>query len=102
MKQLNKLFEQAKKQMSQVQEQQSKLKSQAYEASSGGGMVTVTVAGALEVLSVKIAKECIDPSDPEMLQDLVRAAVNEALRKAQAEAEQSMSALTSGLNLPGL
>ncbi|MBI4865025.1 MAG: YbaB/EbfC family nucleoid-associated protein [Candidatus Riflebacteria bacterium] len=102
MKDLNKLFKQAKKMQDEMMEQQSKLQTETYEASSGGGMVVVQVTGKMELTSVKIAKECIDPDDPDMLADLVKAAVNEALRKAQAAAEETLSSLTSGFKLPGM
>jgi len=101
MKELNKLFKQAKKMQNEMAAQQEKLEVCTYEASSGGGMVVVKATGKMEILSVTINKECIDPEDPEMLADLVKAAVNEALRKAKEAAEQSLSSLTAGLKLPG-
>jgi hypothetical protein len=72
------------------------------EASSGGGMVTVTANGRQEVLSVKIEPEVVNPDDVEMLQDLIQAAVNDALRKAQELVAQEMSKVTGGLKIPGL
>ena len=72
------------------------------EASSGGGAVTVVVNGQQQVLSVKISPEVVDPEDVEMLQDMVLAAVNEAMAKAQEAAAKQMSSLTGGLNIPGL
>jgi DNA-binding YbaB/EbfC family protein len=72
------------------------------EASAGGGAVTVTVNGQQQLLSVKISPEVINPDDVEMLQDLVLAAVNEALAKAQEMATKRMGKLTGGLNIPGL
>ena len=68
----------------------------------GGGMVTVKVSGKKEVLSIEIKPEAVDPDDVEMLQDLVLAAVNEALRTANETTEREMSKLTGGLNMPGL
>jgi DNA-binding YbaB/EbfC family protein len=95
--------------MRQAQELQAKLaKAQEelaeakIEASSGGGAVTVTVNGQQQVLSVKISPEAIEPDDVEMLEDLVLAAVNEALTKSQEMAAKRMSKLTGGLNIPGL
>ena len=95
--------------MRQAQELQAKLaKAQEelaeakIEASSGGGAVTVTVNGQQQILSVKISPEAIDPDDVEMLEDLVLAAVNEALTKSQELAAKRMGKLTGGLNIPGL
>ena len=102
MKELQKLFKQAKKMQNEMAQEQEKLQGALYEASSGGGMVVVKVTGKMELESITINKECIDPSDPEMLCDLVKAAVNEALRKAREAAEQSMSSLTAGLKIPGM
>ena len=72
------------------------------EASAGGGMVNVKVSGKKEVLSIEIKPEAVDPDDVEMLQDMVMAAVNEALRAATETTEREMSKLTGGLNMPGL
>ncbi len=72
------------------------------EASAGGGMVTVVVNGRQEVLSVKVDPQVVDPSDIEMLQDLIVAAVNDGLRKAQEMASAEMGKLAGGLNIPGL
>jgi len=95
--------------MRQAQELQAKLaKAQEelaearIEASAGGGAVTVTVNGQQQILSVKISPEAIDPGDVEMLEDLVLAAVNEALTKSQELAAKRMGKLTGGLNIPGL
>jgi DNA-binding YbaB/EbfC family protein len=95
--------------MRQAQELQAKLaKAQEelaeakIEASSGGGAVTVTVNGQQQVLSVKISPEAIEPDDVEMLEDLVLAAVNEALTKSQEMAAKRMGKITGGLNIPGL
>jgi DNA-binding YbaB/EbfC family protein len=93
MKQMNKLMKQAKKMEKDMLEQQSKV----HEASAGGGAVVVQVNGKFEIVSITISKECIDPSDPEMLQDLVKAAVNEAVKKAQDAAEEQLSALKGAL-----
>ena len=73
-----------------------------YEAAAGGGVVKAVVNGKHEVVSLTIDPEAVDPEDVEMLQDMVVAAVNEAMRKAEAEASQNMSRLTGGLNLGGL
>ncbi len=72
------------------------------EASAGGGMVSVTVNGKMEVLSVRIEKEVVSAEEIELLQDLVRGAVNEALRRARELIAAEMSKITGGLNIPGL
>ena len=72
-----------------------------FEASVGGGMVSVKVSGKKELLSIEIKPEAVDPDDVEMLQDLVLAAVNEALRTANETMEREMGTLTGGLNMPG-
>ena len=89
-------------QLAKVQEEAA---SETVEATAGGGMVTVTANGAGEITEIKIAKEAIDPDDPEMLADLVLAAVNEALRSAQRLVESKVGPLMGGLGglgLPGL
>jgi DNA-binding YbaB/EbfC family protein len=80
---------------------QEELKQETVEASAGGGMVTVKVSGDLEVKSITIDPEAVDPEDIEMLQDMVLAAVNEALRSAQELAAQKMGQATGGLGGPG-
>jgi hypothetical protein len=81
---------------------QEELASKTVEASAGGGMVTVVVNGRQEVLSIKIDRQVVDPEDVEMLQDLVVAAVNDGLRRAQEMAAAEMGKLAGGLNIPGL
>ena len=72
-----------------------------YEATAGGGAVTVKVSGKKEVLSIKLSEEVVDPDDIEMLEDLIVAATNEALRQLEEDSAKSMEALTGGLNLGG-
>ena len=81
---------------------QEELASRKVEASAGGGMVTVVVNGRQEVLSIKVDPQVVDPEDIEMLQDLIVAAVNDGLRKAQEMAAAEMGKLAGGLNIPGL
>ena len=94
------------KQAQKMQEQMSKLQEEAgtktVEATSGGGMVTAVVNGKQQLVSIKIEKDVVDPSDIEMLQDLVEAAVNEGLRKSQELLASEMGKLTGGMNIPGL
>ena len=103
---LNKLMQQAQQMQEQMARAQEELASEIVEGSAGGGMVTVKATGALEITEITIAPEAIDPDDPELLADMVLAAVNEALRAAQALAESRMSGmmggLGGGLGLPGL
>ena len=93
---------QAQKLQQQMAKMQEDLEAREYEASAGGGMVSVKVSGKKEVLSIEIKPEAVDPDDVEMLQDMVMAAVNEALRAATETTEREMSKLTGGLNMPGL
>jgi hypothetical protein len=81
---------------------QEQLKNETVEASAGGGMVTVKMTGDLELKELTIDADAIDPEDPEMLQDMVQAAVNEAIRAAQEMAATKMSGLTGGMDLGGL
>ena len=81
---------------------QEELETREYEVSAGGGVVTVKMSGKKEVLSVKIAEEVVDPDDIETLEDLIVAAVNEAIKKVEAEAGEEMGKLTGGLNIPGM
>jgi hypothetical protein len=94
------------KQARQMQEKVAKLQEEAafrtVEASAGGGMINVTANGAGDILSVKIEKQVVDPEDVEMLEDLVRAACNEASRKGREMMAEEMKKLTGGLNIPGL
>ena len=91
------LMKQAQRMQRQVEETTKELEEKEYSASAGGGAVTVTVSGKKEVLSVKLAEEVVDPDDIEMLQDLIVAATNEALRKMEEESQAAMSKLTGGL-----
>jgi DNA-binding YbaB/EbfC family protein len=103
---MNKLMQQAAQMQEQVARMQEEAVNEVAESSVGGGMVKVTANGAGQVLSITIAPDAIDPSDPEALADLVLAGVNEALRSAsaavEAKAQQMQSQLLGGLGLPGL
>ena len=81
---------------------QEELKTKTVDATAGGGVITVTANGVQEIVAIKIAPDAVDPDDVEMLEDLVVAAVNEALRKAQDLAAQEMQKVTGGLNIPGM
>ncbi len=99
---MNNMIRQAQKMQQDMLKAQEELESKNYEAAAGGGVVTATVSGKKELVSVAIDPEAVDPDDVEMLQDLIVAAVNEALRKANEDAASQMSKLTGGLNLGGL
>jgi DNA-binding YbaB/EbfC family protein len=94
---MNQMLRQVQQMQADMAKAQEELANEVVEASAGGGMVTVKVTGALEVKEVSIAAEAIDPDDPDMLQDLVLAATNEALRSAQELAANRMGAATGGL-----
>ena len=94
---MNNLMKQAQKMQKQMEENQKALEEKEFTAASGGGAVEVTITGKKEVVKVKLAEEVVDPDDIEMLEDLIMAATNEALRKMEAETTAAMSKLTGGL-----
>src|SRR5919199_2028962 len=94
---MNKMLQQVQQMQEQMAKAQEELAAETVEASAGGGMVTVKASGALEIVEIRIAKEAIDPDDPEMLADMVTAAVNEALRSAQSLAESKLGGAMGGL-----
>ena len=94
---MNNLMKQAHRMQRQMEEKQKELEEKQYSASAGGGAVTVTVSGKKEVLSVKLSEEVVDPDDIEMLEDMIAAATNEALRQVESESAAVMSKLTGGL-----
>ena len=93
------MMKQAQKLQQEMQKMQEELEQAEYSATAGGGVVTATVTGRRELTALEIDPEAVDPEDVEMLQDMVIAAVNEALRKADDAANQNMSKLTGGLGL---
>ena len=99
---LGQMMKQAQKMQAKIMKIQEEMAEKSVEASSGGGMVTVTANGKQEVLSIRIEPEVVDPEDVEMLQDLVAAAVNEALKKAQEMVAEEMAKVTGGMSIPGL
>ena len=96
------ILKQAQALQSKLTELQAEAERKTVEASSGGGMVTAVVNGRLQVLSIRIEPQVLNAEDREMLQDLVMAAVNEAIRKAQQVMAEAMSRVTGGLKIPGL
>ena len=99
---MQQMMKQARKMQEQLAAAQENLKFQTVDASAGGGMVKVTVNGEMELVNLTIDPDALDPEDVDMLQDMILAAVNEAMRSADAEAASNMSRLTGGLNLGGL
>ena len=96
------MMKQAQKMQQEFMKMQQELESTKFEFSAGGGAVKATIVGTREFQSIEIDPEAVDPEDVEMLQDMVMAAVNEAMRTAEAEASSNMARLTGGLNLGGL
>ena len=94
---MNNLMKQAQRMQRQMEEKTKEMEEKEWEATAGGGAVTVRVSGKKEVLSVKLSEEVVDPDDIEMLEDLVMAAVNEAIRKMDEMSTQKMSKITGGL-----
>jgi DNA-binding YbaB/EbfC family protein len=104
---MNKLLQQAQQMQAQMAKVQEELASETVEASAGGGLVTVKATGAGEISAIAIDPKAIDPDDPELLEDMVLAAVNEALRSAQSLAQAKMGSIPGlggmgGLGIPGL
>ncbi len=99
---VNRMMKQAQKMQADMKRVQEELANAVVEAASGGGAVRVVATGTQEIKSVEIRPEAVDPDDVEMLQDLVLAAVNEALRKSRDLAASEMAKVTGGLGLPGL
>jgi DNA-binding YbaB/EbfC family protein len=96
------MMSQLQKLQEEMAKTQEKLGDETVEVTVGGGMVTAVMTGHHKLVSIKIAKEAVDPDDVEMLQDLIVAVINEAMERSQALVADRMSALTGGLNIPGL
>lgn len=102
MKNIGKLMKQAQKMKAEMEKVQAQLAERTVEASAGGGMVTAVVNGRQELISLKIEPDVVDPQEIEMLEDLLVAAVNEAMIKVQEMIQEEMGKLTGGLNIPDL
>ncbi len=102
MKGMGNMMKQAQKLQAQMMKKQEELAEQTVESASGGGMVKVVANGKQQIVSIGIEKEVVDPEDVEMLQDLIMAAVNDALAKSQEMVSSEMGKLTGGMNIPGL
>ena len=99
---MNQMLKQAQKMQEDMTNLQADLEQREYTATSGGGMIEVTVDGKHLIKSIKINPDAIDPEDSEMLEDLITVAINEAISNAIKTAEEEMGAITGGLNMPGL
>jgi DNA-binding YbaB/EbfC family protein len=102
MKNMGQMMKQVQKMQKDMLKAQEELKTKTVEGTAGGEMVTVVISGDKRILEVKIAEEVVDPEDIEMLQDLVLAATNEALKKVDELTEQDLGKFTKGMNIPGL
>lgn len=99
---MQQMMKQARKMQEQLAAAQENLKTQSVDASAGGGMVKATVNGEMELTSLTIDPDACDPEDVEMLQDMIMAAVNEAIRGINELANKQMGAITGGMNIPGM
>lgn len=99
---MQQIMRQAQKMQKKMEEAQAEAAAQVVEASAGGGMVSVKVNGKQELLEVVIEKDVVNPDDVEMLQDLIVAAVNEGMKKAQQIMQDKLQGITGGLNIPGM
>jgi len=102
MKNMNNLMKQAQQMQVKLTSLQKELAEREVETSSGGGMVKVKVNGKQEILQLRISKECVDPGDIEMLEELVKTAVNQAVKESQDMVSGAMSKITGGMHIPGL
>jgi DNA-binding YbaB/EbfC family protein len=102
MKNMGQMMKQAQKLQSKMMKLQEEMAEKTIETTSGGGMIKVVANGKQQIVSIQIEKEVVDPEDVEMLQDLILAAVNDALSKSQEMVSSEMGKLTGGLNIPGL
>ena len=99
---MNQMLKQAQKMQEDMANLQADLDEREFTATAGGGMISVTVNGKHEVKELKISPDAIDPEEPEMLEDLITVAVNEAISNAIKTSEEEMGAITGGLNMPGM
>lgn len=99
---MNKMMKQVQQMQAKMEKMQEEMADKTVEATAGGGVIKVVANGKMEVVDINIEPDAVDPEDVEMLEDLVLAAVNEAVRKAQEMNNKEMSKLTGGLNIPGL
>lgn len=99
---MNNMMKQVQKMQKEMQRTQEEIENKEFQATSGGGVVEATVNGKKEILRLNIKEDVIDPEEKDMLEDLIIAAINEAMNKANQYTEREMGKLTGGLNIPGL
>jgi DNA-binding YbaB/EbfC family protein len=99
---MNQLMKQAQQMQAKLATLQKELETREFESSTGGGMVNVKVNGKQELIDIVIDKEVVDPNDVEMLQDLVKTAINQAMKESQDSVQSAMNKVTGGLSIPGL
>ena len=99
---MNEMLRQAQKMQADMQEKQAELDEKVYDISAGGGVVKVKISGKKEILNIEISPEIVDPDDIETLQDIMVAAVNEAIKKVDSTNEAEMNKITGGLGMPGM
>lgn len=102
MKGLNGLMKQAQQMQQKMATLQKELESREIETSSGGGMIKIKITGKQQIVSISINKECVDPNDVASLEELVKTAVNQAVKESQDMVSSAMSKITGGINIPGL
>jgi len=102
MKNMNQLMKQAQQMQAKVTALQSELNTREIETSTGGGMVKIKINGKQEIIDIVLNPECVDPSDVDALQDLLKAAINQAVNESQEMVNSAMSKVTGGMNIPGL
>ncbi len=102
MKGLNGLMKQAQQMQQKMATLQKELETRELETSSGGGMIKIKITGKQQILSISINKECVDPSDVTSLEELVKTAVNQAVKESQEMVSGAMSKITGGINIPGM
>lgn len=102
MKGLNGLMKQAQQMQQKMATLQKELETRELETSSGGGMIKIKITGKQQILSIAINKECVDPSDVTSLEELVKTAVNQAVKESQEMVSGAMSKITGGINIPGM
>lgn len=96
------MIRQAQKMQEDMAAKQEELEAREYDVSAGGGVINIKINGKKEILSVKLAEEIVDPDDIETLEDLIVAAVNEAVKKVESDASEEMGKITGGMSLPGM
>ena len=99
---MNNMMKQVKKMQEQMEKAQAEIEEKEFSSTAGGGVIEATVNGKKEVLAIKINPDVVDPEDVEMLEDLIMAAINDAMAKAARYNEETMGRLTGGINIPGL